>query len=103
MGLPSLVFRQMSRPIPIRTKHGLEESNLASSNAFAGDWDIAGAQYINLASTMCDAQGCLVYLGENVEQGISSMDHIHLSAIASDYFAKTVLVPQILKAVQQSK
>jgi hypothetical protein len=51
---------------------------------------------LNTSSIFCDQQGCLVYLGDSLEKGITSLDRFHLSAVAADYFAKTLLVPQII-------
>ena len=53
--------------------------------------------FIDVMETFCTADGCLVYLGEDVKTGITYFDSHHLSPMASDYLAKEKLIPSIIR------
>jgi hypothetical protein len=57
------------------------------------------ANFISLRDYLCNEDGCLIYTGENVGRGITSLDGNHLSPSASDWVAKKYLVPLIKKSL----
>ena len=52
--------------------------------------------YADLIETFCNADGCLVFIGDDEKNGITSYDDAHLTPIASDYLAKSLLVSLIV-------
>ena len=96
IGLPSFVFRKMRRPIAQRSLLGFNAQEIEHNKALQAEFKLKNAEFLNTSSIFCDQQGCLVYLGDSLEKGITSLDRFHLSAVAADYFAKTLLVPQII-------
>jgi peptidoglycan/LPS O-acetylase OafA/YrhL len=83
---------------PQRTFSGLDKTFLAADSRLkeklAG---LPGAAYASPIDYLCNPQGCLTYLGNDRKLGITTYDYGHLSPLASDAFAKDVLVPLILK------
>jgi hypothetical protein len=94
---PKIVLRRLWENTPRRTFEGSEQNYLTASAALkAGFVTTASQQFISITDHFCDATGCLVYLGDDKAQGITSIDNGHLSAVASDDFARTTLVPVML-------
>lgn len=65
---------------------------------FAGSTEV---DYISLIEPLCDAEGCLVYLGDDPLEGLTTYDYGHFTLPMSDYVGRTLLVPAILKALQE--
>ena len=63
---------------------------------FAGATEVA---YISLIEHLCDAEGCLVYLGDDPLAGLTTYDYGHFTLPMSDYVARTLLAPAIVKAL----
>jgi hypothetical protein len=65
--------------------------------------NLDNVRFISLRDYLCNEDGCLVYTGENVGQGITSFDGHHLSPSASDWVAKKYLVPLIKNSLIPTK
>lgn len=48
--------------------------------------------FANLIDCFCNEEGCLTYIGDDKETGITTWDKGHLTPIASEYLAKNLLV-----------
>jgi peptidoglycan/LPS O-acetylase OafA/YrhL len=59
------------------------------------------AEYISVIDYFCNADGCQIYLGDNVTAGITSPDYGHLTPTASNAFAKNILVNSIINNKQK--
>ena len=96
--LPTLMMRKQVVGIPQRTKSGLVPETLAmnerTKQLFAAP--SAGIAFVDLIDLFCNADGCLVYLGNDPVSGITYFDSHHLSPVASDYLAKNSLVKAVL-------
>jgi hypothetical protein len=55
-------------------------------------------EFIDVIETFCTADGCMVYIGDDVKTGITYYDSHHLSPTASDYLAKEKLIQSIWRA-----
>jgi hypothetical protein len=58
---------------------------------------LPGRSYIDVIGVFCDHNGCLTRIGEDSQKGATSWDYGHLTEVASEYLAKKLLVPEILK------
>ena len=96
--LPSFVFRKMRRPITPRSLVGFDEVFIKKNQQNAAAWNYPNAEFINITDVFCNKAGCLVYIGDDVEKGITSLDKFHLTPIASDYLAKELLVNKIISS-----
>jgi hypothetical protein len=96
--LPSFVFRKMRRPITPRSLVGFDEVFIKKNQQIAAAWNYPHAEFINITDVFCNKAGCLVYIGDDVEKGITSLDKFHLTPIASDYLAKELLVNKIISS-----
>nr|WP_255698777.1 acyltransferase family protein [Polynucleobacter sp. IMCC30063] len=96
--LPSFVFRKMRRPITPRSLVGFDEVFIKKNQQIAAAWNYPNAEFINITDVFCNKAGCLVYIGDDVERGITSLDKFHLTPIASDYLAKELLVNKIISS-----
>lgn len=95
--LPSVVASKLLPDVPSRTNVGLERSvfiqDAAIKSALAAHPEL---NYVSLIDYFCDTNGCIVYYGSDVKQGITTWDYGHLTPIASYNFAKDVLYKQFL-------
>lgn len=57
----------------------------------------AGFEYISAVDAFCNSEGCITYLGQDHKTGLVTFDYGHLTSQASEFFARTTLVPAILK------
>lgn len=94
--LPKVVARQSWHHIPRYSQAGLNLKAL-QFNTIAKQQFISSPQkqYIDLIDFLCNADGCLVYLGDDLQSGISSYDTNHLSPQVAEMVAKQLLIPYI--------
>jgi len=52
--------------------------------------------FVSIIDYFCNSSGCLTYFGDNKETGLTTWDYGHLTPIASNAFARDILVPGIL-------
>lgn len=71
-------------------KHG--EVNESLKRALPQD---SSQKYANLMSLLCDEDGCLTYLGDDVKTTITSWDYGHLTPFTSEFVARELLVDLI--------
>lgn len=50
---------------------------------------------LDIMSALCDADGCLTYIGDNIRDGLTSFDYGHLTPVASAFVATPVIVPEL--------
>jgi peptidoglycan/LPS O-acetylase OafA/YrhL len=96
--LPTLMMRKQVVGIPERTKSELVPETLLMNEGTKQLFATltTGIAYVDLIDLFCNADGCLVYLGNNPVSGMTYFDSHHLSPVASDYLAKNSLVKVIL-------
>jgi len=91
--LPKLIFRRMSKPTPTYSSDGLLKAEVArgvmisASSLHLGKNDV----YLNLLDVLCRVEGCRVFLGDNVNQGVTALDDRHLTPVASEYVVRHYL------------
>ena len=95
--LPRLIARNAPQGGP-RSQVGLNTDIAPINTQYAKKVStVPGATYIDVYDLFCDSDGCLTRLGPDSVQDITTLDYGHLMPIASDYLAKNLLVPEILK------
>lgn len=91
--LPKIVKRKMDANIPRYSWLGLNQEaykkNLSQKNNFSNKENV---MFFDIYEHFCNDNGCMVYLGEFPEYGLTSPDTNHLSPIASEFLAKKSLV-----------
>ncbi len=94
--LPKIIVRKLWRPTPRRTYIGVNHRVLEQNLYLQKNFQSSGSKvYANIINLFCDHEGCLTYLGEDKQTGLTAFDEGHLTPIASDYVAKNLLVPLI--------
>lgn len=98
--LPKLIVRRFWPNIPERTWEGINidvyQNNLKIKNQFSQN---PNKIFIDMFELFCNINGCLTRLGSDSKKDATTWDYGHLTEIASEYFAKQLLVPQILKSI----
>ena len=99
MDLPAYVFRKMRRPISQRSLSGFDAEINNRNKKNEEEWKFKNAEFINPSKVFCNNLGCLVYVGSDLEKGITSLDNFHLTPAASDYLATELLVKKITNPI----
>ncbi len=99
--LYQVVERKYRGQPPRRTWDNVQSGPLRTDqlmrDRFARSADVV---YISLIKHLCDLEGCLVYLGDDPLEGLTTYDYGHFTLPMSDYVASTLLAPAILKALE---
>jgi peptidoglycan/LPS O-acetylase OafA/YrhL len=96
--LPTLMMRKQVVGIPRYSKSGLVSETLAINERTKQIFTSPAADvtFVDLIDLFCNADGCLVYIGDDPVSGITYFDSHHLSPVASDHLAKNKLVKAII-------
>lgn len=100
--LPKVILRKYWLNAPKRLTADLDVSNYAADRAakvFVSN--TPNSQFVDLWEYFCNDMGCLVHLGNSLEEGLTSFDSNHLSPIASDEVAKNLLLPLIYDSIKK--
>ena len=97
--LPKIVLRKMRFHDP--TKRTWDKVNM---DAYSADKllqksfiNSESAQFVSLNDFFCNSEGCLIFLGDDLKNGITSYDSNHLTPMASNVLAKELLIPLMIK------
>jgi len=97
-----IVFRNFWPDVPRRIKSFLDrrirDEDLRSLEALTADEPF---EYISMFNTLCDSDGCLSYLGDDLKTGLVTFDNAHLRPKASEYVARNALTPMILRDLER--
>lgn len=102
--LPKIILRDLWKNTPQRTIVGIDDKVLQVNQVLKNDFKLsASSQFISIIDYFCNKEGCLTHIGKDRQLGITSFDYGHLTPIASDAFARDVLVPSIIKQKNDGK
>lgn len=88
---------------PRRINTNLKQSVFKTDNEMKKLYGASkGVTYISLIDRLCNSEGCLAYLGDNIETGLETFDYGHLSLSASEFLSKEALGPIILADLKNS-
>lgn len=94
--LPAIVARRLWENTPRRTFVGLNtvvfEKNEVRKKTFR---QTSAKRFVDIMGVLCNADGCLTYLGDDKLSGLTSWDYGHLTPPASDLVARGGLVDAI--------
>ncbi len=86
-----IVAYQILPATPRRTKIGLDQSVIASDANFKAVFpQSSGMRYVSLIDQLCDADGCIVYFGDDIKSGLATWDYGHLTPTASLEIGKSL-------------
>ena len=96
--LPIVIVRKLWPNTPRRTLVGINQeivdlNETLKRNEFKG---INGVSFVDLMDSFCNSNGCLTYIGSDKKLGITSWDYGHLTPVASDLLARSVLINEVL-------
>lgn len=89
---------------PRRLSDGLDSTALAANTAVLKQLGRDDPfMYVDAMSALCNEAGCLSYVGDDVVRGLTTFDYGHLSFAASEWLARTVLVPKLKAELSYSQ
>ena len=97
--LPDLVAFDFSsaESIPMFSFNGIDPTYIELDRKLKASFPSrSDASYLSIEDSLCQSKGCRVYIGDNVMEGLTSWDFAHFTPVASEFFAKSALVPAIL-------
>ncbi len=96
--LPKVMLRDLWENTPRRTFVKVDDRTLQADRVLNRDFkSSASSQFVSVIDYFCNQEGCLTHIGKDRKLGITSFDYGHLTPIASDAFARDILVPSIIK------
>jgi hypothetical protein len=95
--LPKLVAYRLWDNIPRRTFIGIDRRVTAIDSELKSKLpQSASVRFVSVIDYFCNSEGCLVYDGDDIREGITSWDYAHLTPVASYHFARDVLASNIM-------
>ena len=95
--LPIIIAKRMPSSVPKRTFSGLDNRIVKLDKELQENFPSSkSVKYVSIINYLCDADGCIVYYGSNIKEGLTSVDYGHLTPITSYNFAKDVLSKELL-------
>ncbi len=95
--LPKVIARRLWETKPQRTLVGLNLDRFASNEALLRDFKNSEfAELVDIIDVLCNADGCLTRLGDDLAGTITTWDTEHLTLPASDYLANKLLIKKII-------
>lgn len=95
-GLPTLIATRFWGNVPEHTYYGIDMKIKNLDERFKASFPKdSQAQYISLFDHFCNSNGCQTFLEGSIQK-VTTYDYGHLAAAASDSFARSVLLPQIV-------
>ena len=96
-------FLRVGSPLPPRTKRGLDPSLFAANERVRRDATEAGARFISLTDRVCDATGCLTFVGPNVSSDLIVYDTDHLTTAGARYIARSIVAPALVDLLREAE
>lgn len=97
--LPKLIARRLWLTKPIRSNVGIDKKIFQLNEQLQRDLEpYKSIHYANMIGALCNSDGCLLYLGEDIKRGIVSWDRSHLTPVASDFVARELLVDVVTRS-----
>ncbi|VEF10116.1 lipopolysaccharide modification acyltransferase [Pseudomonas fluorescens] len=103
--LNQIVLQKYWGSTPIYLKDELVKNVLDSDILLKGKYGAGqgGFQYVSMIDLLCTDKGCRTYIGADRKTGMTTFDNSHLSPVASIYTAQTLLVPLIIKNIEEEE
>jgi peptidoglycan/LPS O-acetylase OafA/YrhL len=96
-------FLRVGSALPPRTQVGLDP-NLADVNErVRRNATEAGARFISLTDRVCDAAGCLTFVGPNVSSDLIVYDTDHLTISGARYIARSIVAPALVDLLREAE
>lgn len=96
-------FLRVGSALPPRTQTGLDPSLFATNEGLRRDATKAGARFISLTDRVCDATGCLTFVGPNVSSDLIVYDTDHLTVAGARYIARSIVAPALADLLREAE
>ncbi len=98
--LPTIAVRRLWPDIPRRTLVGLRDDVFSGNARLKQQFENSSSeQFVSVVDVLCNADGCMTYLGADRITGLTSFDDGHLTPISSEFVARRQLAQAIISAV----
>jgi len=96
--LPNIVALKLWENTPAFSKYALDQKYNELDKKLNSLFPKSSERtYVSLIDSLCNSNGCSVFIGDDKKLGITSWDQGHITPIASQKFAKEVLAPEIMR------
>jgi peptidoglycan/LPS O-acetylase OafA/YrhL len=96
-------FLRAGSTLPRRTRIGLDPSLFLANERVRRDATEAGARFISLTDRVCDATGCLTFVGPNVSSDLIVYDTDHLTVAGARYIARSIVAPALVDLLREAE
>jgi peptidoglycan/LPS O-acetylase OafA/YrhL len=97
-GLPQLLTRKFvlkHRKIPVRTYEGITPESLAWDSKLASKTYPNGVHYLSLKNLLCNEDGCMTIVGQNLREDLIVFDYGHLTKSGAKFLTERLISPLI--------
>ncbi len=94
--LPDVIVSSLWPNPPERTWIGADQAVMETNHILRKNLHERNILYADVIAAFCTTQGCLTRLGSDVKESITSMDYGHLTPLASQFLAQTLLIKMII-------
>jgi len=96
-------FLRVGSPLPPRTRKGLDPNVFEVNDRVRRNATEAGARFISLTDRVCDATGCLTFVGPNVSSDLIVYDTDHLTTAGARYIARSIVAPALVDLLREAE
>ena len=96
-------FLRVGAALPPRTRMGLDPNLFTANEQLRRDATKAGARFISLADRVCNASGCLTFVGPNVSSDLIVYDTDHLTISGARYIARSIVAPALSDLLREAE
>ncbi|HEY1584547.1 MAG TPA: acyltransferase family protein, partial [Polyangia bacterium] len=94
-------FLRAGAGLPSHTNVGLDPSALGVNDVLRRDATEAGATYISLTDRLCDAAGCITFVGPDVASDLIVYDTDHLTVAGARFVSRTIVAPALAELLHR--
>ncbi len=95
--LPKILARQLWATKPRRTFIGIDQDIMEANKQLLREFGkTKAAEFVDVISLFCDAEGCLTYTEDDIKSSITTFDYGHLTPSASKFLSKNLLIQRIV-------
>jgi len=96
-------FLRVGSALPPRTRMGLDPSLFAANERVRLNATAAGARFISLTDRVCDAAGCLTFVGPHISSDLIVYDTDHLTLAGARYIARSIVAPALVDLLREAE
>jgi hypothetical protein len=104
--LPHIIARRFiskHQKIPARTYDGINPQSLTWDSKLSSQSYPKDVRYLSIKDLLCDQEGCITIVGQNLSQDLIVFDKGHLTNSGAQFITERLIYPHLIKANPNKK